>query len=206
MNNRISFEFARFSDDKLNKIAQTIVLALADNPNFPTPSAQVTAMREAAESYNLSWLAAQSRDLEKVSVKNDDKAVLINAMKDLAYYLMTVSKGNRTILLTTGYELNKIPEPSPLITQPVIANLTDGLNPGELKVSLAARVAGAKSYLFEYTTDINAEKVNWVSAPCTSIEFTFSNLQIGKLYYCRVAATGSRRQLVYSKIVTRIVQ
>jgi hypothetical protein len=205
MENRISFEFARFSDEKLKNQIQLVLASMADNPNFTSPSPQLAAVQEAAADFNTAWVAAKSRDLLQISEKNDQKAVLIALMKELAYYAMSVAKGSRTVLLSSGFELTKGQEPSLPLQQPSKVVLSDGQNPGELKVSLE-RVKGAKSYQYEYTTDMNAEEVNWVSRSGTTTGFTFTNLEIGKRYYCRVAATGSRNQMVYSQIVSRIVQ
>ena len=101
----------------------------------------------------------------------------------------------------TGAGTNRAPP----VDKPVIEQLTDGLNPGELLVSVN-RVVNVRTYLFQYSLDHVVGDGAWVSIASTSRKNTFENLQSGKRRYVRVVAPGVGKQMAYSEVVSHLVQ
>ena len=92
------------------------------------------------------------------------------------------------------------------VHKPEIILLEDGLNAGELQVTIK-KVLGARSYIFQYTTtDPTLETTTWTSEMSVVIKYVFKNLQSGQRYWCRVAAVGSKDKVVYGDPVFRIAQ
>lgn len=109
------------------------------------------------------------------------------------------------VIRSSGFRLNKEPEPTPPVGTPQNVQVSDGRNPGELNAS-CDRVPGARSYLFQYTLDPLAENPVWASVVSTKRRAVLKNLSSGKRYYVRVAAVGANDQTAYSNAVSRIVQ
>ena len=82
--------------------------------------------------------------------------------------------------------------------------LTRGINPGEI-ICVGKRLRGAISYLHQYATEDMLTQNNWQSIPSSKSTYVFTDLTVGNKYYCRIAAVGSKQQLVYSDVVNRVV-
>jgi hypothetical protein len=67
-------------------------------------------------------------------------------------------------------------------------------------------VAGAKSYIHQYSIDAVSNDAKWVQKFVTEISYTFSNLQTGVKYMFQVIAIGPNGQAEPSPIVSRIIQ
>ena len=68
------------------------------------------------------------------------------------------------------------------------------------------RVAGARSYVHQYTTDPLSPDNVWISETTTEREHTFSNLRSVTRDWFRVIAVGKGKQVVYSPPVARVIQ
>ena len=114
------------------------------------------------------------------------------------------AQGNEVALTQSGYDLSKVPEPI-IMKAPGGLVLRDGSNSGELILKFK-RVAGALSYLYQYTSDPPLAESNWVSTAATTTTFTFRGLTKCTNYYCRVVAIGCNQQLINSMVVSRVSQ
>ncbi|HET8830246.1 MAG TPA: hypothetical protein VFM79_12950, partial [Pelobium sp.] len=91
------------------------------------------------------------------------------------------------------------------LTAPTDFKLTDGPNPGELRLSIKP-VRVARSYNYEYTPEPYSVESKWSARGSSSSEFVFANMEIGKRVYCKVTAIGTRGQALSSNVLSRIVQ
>jgi|SRR5690242_2394323 hypothetical protein len=135
--------------------------------------------------------------------------------------LVFVTVKSQTVIspLTSGFQIAKAPGPTPplatdtsslevnktylLLTKPATPSLQNGLNPGELISSVKA-VAGAVSYLHQYATEAEMAQGKWNSVASSKSSCLLTALTSGTRYYCRIAAIGSKDQIVYSAVVDRI--
>jgi hypothetical protein len=205
MNSKVILNFVHFADHALAAIAQLILSNLAGiaAPAFPTPVPTLAEIGDAYAAFAAALAAAASGNRADIADKNAKREVLVNLLIALARYINFTAEGDRALLLTTGYDVNKEKQPTTIGT-PENLKIVNGDNPGELIVSVKA-VKGAKSYVFEYTADATLAEGSWVSITSTSRKNVFTDLESGKTYYCRVAAVGPKGQVKFSSIGSRVV-
>ncbi len=200
---RALINFRGMSDAALETKASTIAVSMKGNAYFPTPVPSLTDVQNALDDFSDSLVTAQGGKRADIAVKNQNRAALIALLRQLAAYVNFIANGDRAILLTSGFDITSEGGVS-AITKPENLQVVNGDNPGELIVSVDS-VPAAKAYMFEYSTDSTLAETSWQKMPFTQSSFTFTGLDSGKKYFCRVAAVGTRGQMVYSDIISRIV-
>ncbi|HVT86397.1 MAG TPA: fibronectin type III domain-containing protein [Chitinophagaceae bacterium] len=203
MTNKVLINFRRYTDGDFESKSRTIVELMTGNSNFPTPVPAITVIADAADDYSSSLITASTGNRADIAAKNQKRADLEELLRILASYINFTADGDRSKLLTTGYDVSK--EKAPVtITKPENITVTNGMNPGDLVVSVNA-VKGARSYVHEYADEADFAAGKWQSVTASQSKYVFTGLEAGKKYYCRVAAVGSRDQVVYSDPMSRIV-
>ena len=195
--------FAALSDGNLLARSQAITTSLTGNPDFPTTVPAIADVADMVSNFAEALAIAASGNRAAIADKNEKKQALIETLRQLAANITSTANGDRTMLLTTGFDISKEREPV-VITKPENLQVTNGMNAGDLVVSVNA-VKGAKAYMYEYTTDATQQENSWVATTSSKSKITFSDLEAGKTYYCRVAAVGAKGQIVYTDPVSRIV-
>jgi hypothetical protein len=177
---------------------------MTNNPNFPDPNPKLEDVIKASQTYASLLLEAKGGDRIKVALKRTAKKDLVEILRALANYVMSVSRGDDGILATSGFALVKKRELAPLLTNPQKFGVKPGLNKGEIMTSVE-RIPGARSYVHEYTMDPVTDASVWTSVASANRKHLFTNLQSGKTYWFRVAAIGINGQIVYSASLAHIV-
>jgi hypothetical protein len=195
--------FAQFPDGNLLAFSQTVAVSMTGNPDFPTPVPAIANVTDAAAAFAEALTVAASGNRAAIADKKEKRLPLIGLLRQLAVNVSSTANGNRSMLLTTGFDVSKQKEPV-VITKPTDLKVLNGINSGTLDVSVKS-VKGARSYVYEYATAEAMAAGNWQSAISSKSKHSFSELQPGTVYYCRVAAVGSKGQVVYSDVVSRMV-
>lgn len=201
---RITNGFDYISDIKLLLRSREIYTQMFDNPNFPTPSPNLSDVHTAITAYGDALDKAASGNKYDIDDKNVKKAVVVDMLHNLGYYVLFTSKGNAVVAATSGFHIAKTGAPI-VLQKPENQKVGDGPNNGSLISSVNA-VKGAKSYLHQYTTDQTLAESTWVTMACTLSKCVLTGLSSGTRYYCRVAAIGSNEQIMYGDVKSRIVQ
>lgn len=193
--------FLQMSDDTLLRRAGDILAAMTGNANFPNPDistaqfeAQLTAFENALEA------CADGSRLD-VAIKNQQRQLLIDMLHQWADYVVYCSKNDRAKAISSGFSISREQMPAPPITKPENLRVTNGSNGGEL-LSRVNSVKGARSYVHEYRPEGSE---TWTGITCTSTRCMIRNLLPGTTYQVRVTAVGSKMQIMYSDIISRIV-
>lgn len=197
--------FKILSDSKLLTFGQNVVVSVGNAISvFPAPSPALADISTELATYGGLLQSSAARDKVQIALKNQSKSALITMLSQLADYINLTAQGDDAILAQSGYELDKIPEPIKM-KAPEGVMLLDGGNSGELVLKFKS-VAGASSYLFQYTTDQLLGDCSWVSIPATTTSYTFSGLAKGTTYHCRAIAVGANQQIMNSIVVNRVSQ
>lgn len=202
---KIKNGFDKLSDSELETKTDSIIGQLTNNPHFLTPSPTLVEMKSFKEAFHVAHLAAIQGDRAAVAEKNAAREVLISKLHLLGNYVMFTAEGDEVALSTSGFDLVKPPAPKPPVTKPEGIALEDGPSAGELLLKFN-KVPGARSYQYEYTPDPVLPESNWQVQTGTVRKNLFAGLESGKRYWCRVAAVGNNKQLVYSDPVSRVTQ
>ena len=195
--------FDRAGDADLGIRSSEVVLAMTDNPNFPTPSPTVAEGSTIMGNFFTALGECKDGDRQKIAVKNQARKVLIDMLHKWGLYVLLESGEDVAKAMTSGYQVAKAPSPAPPVTKPLAPVLESGINGGEI-VSKGKRQAGALVYLHQYATEAEMLAGHWASQPCSKATCVLSNLTPGVLYYCRIAIVARKEQLVYSDVVSRI--
>jgi hypothetical protein len=195
--------FSILNDGNFLAKAQNIRTSMTGNTDFPDPVPSLGTIGDAIDDYAAALVKAGTGNRSDVADKNAKRKILTDLLRSLAAYVTSIANGDRSKLLTTGFDVSKEKEPV-VITKPENITVNNGANSGVLLVSVK-RVKGAASYVHEYATPEAMATDSWVSTTTSKSKITFSELEAGKIYYCRIAAVGSKGQIVYSDPIARMV-
>jgi hypothetical protein len=202
---KIKTSFATYTDAQVVLQAQNIVAGLTGNASFPTPEPTLETVSTAITAFTDALEAAREGSRTLITIKNTRRAELEALLRTLGAYVTLAANGDKAKLQSSLFPLAKDGEPTPPIAAPQNLEVTSGANSGEMLVRVKA-VRGAKSYTHQYCPDpLTADSV-WVSAMSSNREFTFTSLEPGKKYWFRVAAVGTRDQVMFSSSLASIVQ
>ena len=122
----------------------------------------------------------------------------------MATYVNLTAMGDPAVLLTSGFILESEggTPVEPETPQDVI--VMNGSNSGDIVVGVGIAI-GAKSFVYQYTTDPVTEQSVWTSEGSTLKKHTFRGLTPGTRLWFRVIAVGRQAQQRVSKAVEAIV-
>lgn len=195
--------FNRLTDGALEAKCHLIISSLTGNAAFPTPIPTLAEIEAASDDYSSALVTAGTGNRSDIANKNAKRETVISLYNRLCTFVNLTANGNAALLLTTGFDVSKTPEPK-VVTKPQNLKVMNGAAAGSLLVSVK-RVPGAYSYVHQYTTDATLAPDSWVSTTGTTAKLLLTNLAAGTMYYCRVAAVGGNEQIMYSDTVARMV-
>jgi hypothetical protein len=200
---KIIFSFSNSRDAELAKTGNRVVSGIKGNSFFPDTTL-VQALEKDLQEYQVALNNAADGGRTFISIKKDKRRILVATLTKVAFYVMQVSNGDKSMLLTTGFELAKETGTStPLAGIDTIVVETS--LPGEASVLVNA-VKGARAYVHQYTLDPPSSTAVWVSETSAHRKHTFKGLQSVTAYWFRVIAIGLNGQQVISDPVPRMVQ
>ena len=202
MNAKILLSFYKYTDDSLETKASSILQMLTGNANFPAPVPPLATLQTLVTNYQTALVDARSRDIVKVAIKRAARTALEDCLRNLGQYVMWVANGNEEMLVSSGFDLARIPEPVAL-EEPGVVTVSNGISTGRLVASLK-KVRGAYSYVYQISTDPLQSDANWTSMTLAQCSAVFTNLTPGQKYYIRVGAVGSGTQIAYSPVASAI--
>jgi hypothetical protein len=201
---KLNLSFGRYTDDGLQAKAQSIILALTGNANFPNPLPPLATLQAELATYSAALAAAATNDVVKIAEKNEARLALEEVLVQLGLHVMAVSNGDIVMLTSSGFDLPKDKE-SAILEQPGSVSISNGITTGELVVKIP-RVQGAYSYLFLITPDPMLPNSVWETVPSSRSSNTFQNLVPGIKYWIKIAAVGSGSQIAYTPAGSQIAQ
>ena len=201
---KISLNFSRYSDADFQTKATFILTSMTDNSYFPTPVPTLIEVQDAVAKYSEDLTAAAGLGRNNVAEKNKSRGELTALLVQLGMYVMFIANGDAAILTSSGYTLNKMPEPR-YISNPGNVTLSNGVSAGELADSVK-KDKNVIMYFHEITDQLPNDNTAWTRVQSTKCKFVFTGLIPGKQYWVRVAALGSGEQIAYSTIATQFVQ
>jgi len=201
---KIKKSYKNPSDTYMLKLIGRILENMKNNASFPDLNPTVAEVEKKAIDYQLALNVAGRSDRTLSSAKNDRKAELTGMLEKWDDYVTTVSNGDKTMLLSSGFDIAGLKtQPQELlpIEQPEVA-----IGPIGQAIVKVKRVQGARMYAFQCTPDpITADSV-WTTETTTDRENTFTNLNSIAKYWFRVIAYGRGKQTVTSMLVSRVIQ
>lgn len=121
----------------------------------------------------------------------------------LAEYVTGKANGDPLIIVSSGFELNRARGTKAM--KPIQELNVAIERAGEAATSVK-RVAGAKVYVHQYTTDPLTSESVWVNKVTTGPSYTFTGLTSKEKYWFQVIAVGVNDQQTASTPVSRVIQ
>jgi len=175
-----------------------IITSMTGNTSFPTPPIPLTEVQALLDSYSAALSAAASRDRNKVALKNELRLQLNEMLTKLGNYVNLQSDGDITMIISSGFELSKLPQPR-YISTPGNVKVKQGVNAGSLVCKIKADKA-ATSYIHMMSP---AGVPEWTSVTTSRSRYEFTNLEQGKEYSFKVVVIGSNDQTAQSATVNQ---
>jgi len=203
MKSKIKKSYRRTSDLKTLGTGDRVSDSLKGNTKFPEAEAKRTKLEEKCNEFRKSISTAGRKDRTLSSAKNDIKAEVVVILDDIADYVTSISNGDKTTLLSSGFDISGVKDLSQVLS-PIEKLVVVSEQPGQATTRVK-KIAGARSYVHQYTADPLSPDSVWVSETTTEREHTFSNLKSVARYWFRVIAIGNGKQAVYSPPVARVI-
>jgi hypothetical protein len=201
---KISLSFSPLSDADFMEEAKHIESKMNGNTNFPDPTPAMEVVSTAVSNFATALTAAKELGKDNVAGKNKARLDLTVILQDLGRYVMFVAKGDVTKLISSGYRLNKMPQPVHLEV-PGNVSISNGPVPGSMVVKVKA-VKGAQAYIHQITDAPPTDNTVWVSVTTGRSRYVHTSLTRGKQYWLRAGATGSNEQLTYGPDSSQFAQ
>jgi hypothetical protein len=203
MKNKIK-TFNKVSQQEIGAICKQVLDNMENNPYFPTLPPEYGELKTAYPEYIDSLSDASTRDKVKVSIKNDCKANVLRILTVLAEYVTLTAKGDRTKLLTSGFNITgtTVRVTHELAIEKLVVDLGEI---GEATTRITKATA-AIAFVHEYVTEAPGPNTVWTSEGTSQTYYTFKGLSSDKRYWFRVVAIGKNGQRVYSAVVSRVIQ
>jgi hypothetical protein len=186
--------------------ARRLAENLKSNTDFPSPSpnlAEVTASADTLEgAYNA---AVTARQAAQAATATQDVAEqkLDGLLTRLGSHIEDAADGDEAKIRKAGFDVRADRAAVGALPSPTDLSATTGDKEGAIDLAWN-RIAGAKSYVVEMTTDA-AAATGWKSAGvCTKSSNTVTGLTSGQKYWFRVAAVGASGQGPWSDPAVRV--
>jgi hypothetical protein len=190
-------------EDELAKIIHRVLENMENNAVFPNPPAALADLKKLLPELQDALAKAEGRDKKMVSIKNDKKAIGLNLLQQLADYVTATTKGDRTLILESGFDVTSENRGTPA---PSIEKLEVELGQSGEATTRVKNITGAKAYVHQYTKEPPGVNTEWIGVGSSSISHTFEGLTSDKRYWFRVAVIGVNKQRAYSTVVSRVIQ
>jgi len=136
------------------------------------------------------------------SIKDDKKAILQQLLKELAYYVTQTAKGDKTLLLASGFEMSA----EKIASQKMAPKMEVELDiAGQVTISIP-RATGARAYVHQYTPDPLTSQSVWISETSLLPEHTFNGFESAAKIWVRIVVINKKGESIYWEPVSRIVQ
>lgn len=155
----IYISYDRWDDYSLASLAGKTLTCMTNNTSFPDPRPDMTAYGLLVEDYRgkQEVAATKGSQLER-KARDNARAKLLKAMKDLAFYVNSVSDGNAEMLASSGFDLVPPPQPTGYPVIPKNSRLLDGRVSGEVKLTFGS-LASAWGYEYNFATDLDVDNI-----------------------------------------------
>jgi len=200
---RMNNDYRKYSDPDLLEKARYIHQQVSSRATmFPTPTPAMLAFKDGIDEFSAAVTAAGTGDRILGGQKRATRAALVTLMQQLGYYVLMTANGDKLIAEESGFTLAK-ESTNVTIYKPTDLKLEYTSQIGEVQTSVKP-VKGAAAYLHQYTSDPTLKEESWVTMNCTSARCKITGLTPGTMYYFRVGVVGSKEQVLYSDVQSKI--
>jgi hypothetical protein len=200
----VDFSTTKYTDARLSTKANHIIDKMYGKPHFADLQPLLITLREATTTYIAALAKTQSGSKEATAHKIQAREALIVLLKQIAARVQSISDGDRNIILSTGYDVNKKWSKVGPLSKPTNFKLKQGSNKGSIDL-VCDPIAGASIYEVEYTEGIPTPNSRWMKQSSTRRKIAIDGLTSGKQYTFRMAGGGSHPSRIWSEVISSYV-
>ena len=141
---RVYLGFTNAPDHTLEETTGGILDNLYGNPAFPTPPVTQPALQAGLAAFTAAIAAQAQGGTAATAAKSNQRAALVDLLRQLAGYVQEKSGNNLATLLSSGFDAVSTNRASVPLPRPAILSLDNG-NSGQLLVKVTP-IANAKCY------------------------------------------------------------
>ncbi len=198
--------FVDFGSAKMFEFAAAVIAAMTGNTNFPNSDIYLDPVKRAFDAFKKALENAKTGNSSQKADRRAKQKVLVDALKELCAFVNLTAKGDRTALLSTGFQVSKeFKTPSTLLPlTDVLVNYGDNI--GDIKVEIK-KEKGVKAVNYMYTLDINPTPDSaWKMISSSAKSCIISGLPAGKTVTIYVSVIGTRKQVMNSEYISKKVR
>jgi hypothetical protein len=209
MKKAIAMNFRDLPDNELELTAMCIMQNMNDGEFFVDAGQLLKELNKLYKQFAKDRVASSYRDILKISIKNDTKKELIKKLKEVAEYVMAKAAAEEApskkelILIRSAFPLAQHTGKT-VLENPKDFAVKPGSKPGEVVLQVTS-VKGARSYMYQFTTDPLTPDSQWESVSGTRCRTVLHNLPLGQNCWFCIAAVGPNGQVVYSEKLSRYI-
>jgi hypothetical protein len=201
--NRITAKYKKHQSD-IARTGERVVENMENNEDFPDPPAALEELKKVLPQFRQALVNALSRDKYSMAVKDELKEVVLGLLKELADYVTETCKGDRTKMLSSGFDVNSVNGNNKL--PPAIEKLEVELGPSGEAITRVRHITNAIAFVHQFTTEPPSFHTRWFGEGSSQNSYTFRGLDSGKKHWFRVVAIGYYGKRGYSPVICRIIQ
>ena len=199
----ILLSFTRDSDSELDQQVEKVLASMDKNPNFTTPDPALPDIQTALNAFTAAVSAKNQGGKQATKARDAAREALVVLVRSLALYVEKESKGDPTVMLSSGFDITSASHTQTPLSTPVIHNVTNGAS-GTALVH-AVTQPNVKSVLTQYR---ETGTTVWLNGPvCTQTRnIPIPGLTPGKTYDFHIQLVGgSAGQTDWSDTVSHMV-
>jgi hypothetical protein len=202
--NRITTKYKKHQSN-IALTAGRVIEKMEHNEDFPNPPAALEELKKVLPQYRQALVNALSRDRYTMAVKDELKEVVLGLLQELAEYVTETCKGDRTKMLSSGFDVNSI-NGSGNKLPPAVEKLEVELGPFGEATTRVRHITNAIAFVHQFTTEPPSFNTRWFGEGSSQNTYTFRGLDSGKKHWFRVVAIGYYGKRGYSPVICKIIQ
>lgn len=204
---KAKINFSRLKDHELLLLVRTVLTAMEGNENFESPAPVLEDIETLLEDFTDKLTIARKRGSpEDTALKNESRAPLERGMKQLAYYVNSVSGGVLSTLLSSGFPIGGETSPTLIPMRVEAVKLSDGRQSGQIRLDFEKQ-RNIRVYEYCYRK-VSEPEEEWSDRLTTTSSRgnIIAPLEVGQLYEVRVRAVNTQGAGDWSQTVSIIVR
>lgn len=203
MAHRITYGYKQFRDNDLISFGFDLIGGIKGNAGLPNPPEALAELEKTLHEYVDVNSKARKGDKAMRFRRKALRLKVLSLIAELGEFVTLAANGDPEILVSSGFELNKTRGTKVL---KAIQELKVNIEKPNEAVTEVKRVAGAKAYAHQYTTDPLTSESIWVTKVTTGPSCTFTGLKSKEKYWFQVIAVGLNDQQTSATPVSRVIQ
>jgi len=197
---KVVINFKVYTVPAFVEFSRNTVTRMTGNTSFATPDVPLAQITTAANTLEVKYNASRGGGKQQTADMHQARKALGDLMYKQALYVERIALGNEPVILSSGFNATKQPEPALLPEFTVI----HGEKEGEIILKHKA-VKGAKAWAWQHCTNpIAPEK--WILAGIsTQSVFTVKGLTPGIKYWFRASYVTAEGQSEWCDPATKMV-